>query len=336
MGDNRKKDYIDSDNISKSQPVDLADHVSVDIKDNFIVLLKKEGVRFDKNGQVRLHDLVLKIIKSKKPDLYIERTKRKILVGDIYFISINNAYSIVTKGNSKICRNISNKLISVDIDRGNIIDVSQNLFQYDGRKFVTFFVDDDNKFGLWVHGAQICQYLGHRDEAQALSSHVTRQNKITLGILLESLKTNYNKSRIPHNAIFINYDGLLQLICKSRKPSSIDFALFLNIPVARKHLFHETEIMKSLFDFFYASEIKYVYQYPVKKYRVDCYLTDYNISIEIDEKGHSDRDQSYEEKRERIITRQLGCTFLRCNPDHPNFSIFSFIGDIVRIIKRDK
>ena len=46
---------------------------------------------------------------------------------------------------------------------------------------------------------------------------------------------------------------------------------------------------------------------------------DYKLAIEIDENGHSSRSIYYEIKRQKVIGQELGCEFLRINPDKKDF-----------------
>ena len=55
-----------------------------------------------------------------------------------------------------------------------------------------------------------------------------------------------------------------------------------------------------------------------KKYillRIDVYFT----KIEIDEKGHTDRDLIFEQKRQEALEKKLNCTFIRINTSRENF-----------------
>ena len=56
-------------------------------------------------------------------------------------------------------------------------------------------------------------------------------------------------------------------------------------------------------------------QYNVLGYRIDLYFYEYNLEIEIDENGHSDRNIDYEIKRQKAIEQELGCKFIRTDPD---------------------
>ena len=66
-------------------------------------------------------------------------------------------------------------------------------------------------------------------------------------------------------------------------------------------------------------------QYSVLGYRVDLYFHDYKLSIEIDENGHSDRNIDCEKKRKRSIEQELGCEFIRVDPEKEEFNIFKAI-----------
>ena len=48
-------------------------------------------------------------------------------------------------------------------------------------------------------------------------------------------------------------------------------------------------------------------------FRIDIYFTKYCLAIGIDEKGHTDRDLIFEEKRQKALEKQLNCTFIRIN-----------------------
>ena len=69
-------------------------------------------------------------------------------------------------------------------------------------------------------------------------------------------------------------------------------------------------------------------------YRVDLYFHDYKIAIEIDECGHDDRNINYEMQRQKAIEKELGCVFIRINPDEESFNERKAINKIHRYIKK--
>ena len=68
-------------------------------------------------------------------------------------------------------------------------------------------------------------------------------------------------------------------------------------------------------------------------YRIDLYFPDYNLAIECDENGHSDRSLAEEIQRQRRITKKINCQWLRFNPDSTDFNIFDVSNQIFTIIK---
>ena len=69
-------------------------------------------------------------------------------------------------------------------------------------------------------------------------------------------------------------------------------------------------------------------------YRIDLYFHEYKLAIEVDELGHDDRNIDYEIQRQRAIQKELGCVFIRINPDEENFNIFRIINKINTHIKK--
>ena len=47
--------------------------------------------------------------------------------------------------------------------------------------------------------------------------------------------------------------------------------------------------------------------------RIDIYFSECSLAVEIDKKGHTDRDFIFEEKRQKALEKKLGCKFIRIN-----------------------
>ena len=56
-------------------------------------------------------------------------------------------------------------------------------------------------------------------------------------------------------------------------------------------------------------------------FRIDIYFTKYCLAVEIDEKGHTDRDLELEKKRQEALEKKLNCTFIRINISKENFDL---------------
>ena len=69
-------------------------------------------------------------------------------------------------------------------------------------------------------------------------------------------------------------------------------------------------------------------QYRVLSYRIDLYFHDYKLAIEVDEKGHKDKNIDHEIKRQEAIKEKLGCEFIKITPDEENFNTFKAINEI--------
>ena len=48
-------------------------------------------------------------------------------------------------------------------------------------------------------------------------------------------------------------------------------------------------------------------------FRIDVCFSEYSLAVEIDEKGHTDGDFIFEEKRQKTLEKKLGCKFIRIN-----------------------
>ena len=50
-------------------------------------------------------------------------------------------------------------------------------------------------------------------------------------------------------------------------------------------------------------------------YEIDIYFHDYKLIVEIDEYIHEDIDTDCEIERQKALEKELGCKFIRINPD---------------------
>ena len=56
-------------------------------------------------------------------------------------------------------------------------------------------------------------------------------------------------------------------------------------------------------------------------FKIDIYFTKYCLAVEIDEKGHTDRDLEFEEKGQKATEKKLNCTFIRINTSKESFNV---------------
>ena len=93
----------------------------------------------------------------------------------------------------------------------------------------------------------------------------------------------------------------------------------------------EQSVLKSQMDAFEGKNMPP--QYSVLGYKIDIYFHEYRLEIEVDEKGHKDRDINDEIQTQKALEKELGCEFIRINPDKESFNIFKAINEIHRHIK---
>ena len=51
------------------------------------------------------------------------------------------------------------------------------------------------------------------------------------------------------------------------------------------------------------------------RFRIDFCFSEYNLVVEVDEKGHTESDLIFEEKRQEAVEKKLNCKFIRTNPN---------------------
>ena len=127
--------------------------------------------------------------------------------------------------------------------------------------------------------------------------------------------------------VLINEEGLKTLIIKSRLPGSISLAKQLNISITNeKILYKEQETLNCIKKAF--KNLNMLFQFNIGTFKIDLYFIDYNLAIECDELGHTDRDLIKELNRQLYIEKALKCKFIRYNPDVKGFDIFDVINTI--------
>ena len=69
-------------------------------------------------------------------------------------------------------------------------------------------------------------------------------------------------------------------------------------------------------------------------FRIDIYFSKYSLAVEIDKKGHNDRDFIFEEKRQKALEKKIGCRVNTsnvkngCDLDYKISNIEAFIDEL--------
>ena len=201
-----------------------------------------------------------------------------------------------------------------------------------GMKWNIHKIEDDDE--VWYRGKDIARMLGYKDTNKSLADHVNKEDRRPFrdfDNLKESMKEH-------PQTVFINKSGATSLISRCKLPNSIEIAKSLGIQMINKLTTKEADVMAQLIKIFRNANINYSFQYVCRHkeqlYKIDCYLPDYQIAIEVDEDGHKKRNVDYEQTREKVLVKQLDCIFIRVNPDAKDFCIWSFIGKIFDEIQK--
>ena len=134
------------------------------------------------------------------------------------------------------------------------------------------------------------------------------------------------------NKRFLHSDLALKKIMDCRTDESCNLKRNLGFRLHDVINTKEQTVINSIKDAFEGENMQT--QYTVLNYRIDLYFHKYKLAIEVDELGHNDRNIDYEIQRQRAIEKELGCVFIRINPDEKNFNIFKEINKIHRHIKK--
>ena len=188
----------------------------------------------------------------------------------------------------------------------------------------------------WFKGKSITTVLEYTDTNQTIRKHVEQENKQTFGQLIVRLGKQIVLSWNEKQTIYINENGLKRLLLKCEKPIATIIAREYGIDVQTKYLRKELEIIGFMQEYLTVLRIPFQFQKRVHSYRVDLYLPEQAIAIEIDENGHSDRNIEYEAKREKCICKALKCEFLRFNPDEEGFKMSHCIAELTKMMFNHK
>ena len=132
--------------------------------------------------------------------------------------------------------------------------------------------------------------------------------------------------------MYVHENIAITIITQSRLSDSkiIKFRTDLGFNQINLILKKEESVVIPLLTAFPAEKIKLQHK-AIKNERVrtDMYFSDHKFAIEIDEKGHTDRNQDEENERQAKIEKHSHCKYFhRINPDAEGFDIFLEISKI--------
>ena len=110
------------------------------------------------------------------------------------------------------------------------------------------------------------------------------------------------------DGLYIIEELPLKVIMHCRIPEANEFRSRLGINQYDITMPKEVSLLKSVMDAFEGENMQT--QYSVLGYIIDLYFHDYKLAIEVDKKGHKDRNIDHEIKRQEAIKEKLGVNLL--------------------------
>lgn len=133
--------------------------------------------------------------------------------------------------------------------------------------------------------------------------------------------------------VYVDKAGLREILSRGRKPGCRTLMEQLDLSTVTKIQSHEANVLEETIEFLGEEKIAYKLQYPVGSYRVDMYIPDYKVVVEVDEMGHADRDPASEQARELYIRTHLTDKILRINPNAPKFRMAKELARLNKLLK---
>ena len=139
--------------------------------------------------------------------------------------------------------------------------------------------------------------------------------------------------------MYTNKEIVLAIVMQIRlsNPKLINFRSKLGFNQLHIVLKKEQSVLKLLLTVF--STEKIVLQHKALRngrVKTDMYFSELRLVIEVDENGHTGRNDDEENERQRKIETEFNCIFYRINPDKKGFSIFVAISEIRQLIEEIK
>jgi prophage antirepressor-like protein len=293
--------------------------------EKLIELLRADNVRITNKGNICLNDFVRNIVESKNPELYMKRLRGydKILINNEYYVTPDTCIGILKNTNFKKCKNIYTQIQYEDNDGISIIDVENEIFQFEGHKFMAFFVknDEEGDWNVWIKGVEVAKFLLYEDDKQAIRDHVDIDNKKTfleLSKLFPSVLETIPKS-IDKKTNFINLSGFCNLIHGSQKPLAKKIKKWLDndvIPALIKYGTYTMQPKKIQIEHFYDrttfsqyDKMAVIYIAFIGKYKGE-YLFKFGLSRDMFRREYKEHRKQFEQFKVVFIGKCDNCEFV--------------------------
>ena len=176
---------------------------------------------------------------------------------------------------------------------------------------------------LWLNEKHIEEQLGHKSLTGITNKYDKIYKKHRHELVDEPIKQP--------NRGFLRIDLTLKIIMDCRTDGLCSLKRNLGFNLHDVINTKEQTVLRSIKDVFEGEDMQT--QYTVIGYRIDLYFHKHKLVIQVDELVHSDTNLNNEIERQNPLERELGCIFIRINPDENFFNIFKEIKKIYRHIK---
>jgi len=216
---------------------------------------------------VCLSDIVYKIIESKKPKDYMYKIKDKRSIDKKLYISLEKSKELLEKSKkaktrplyAELCKLMPTKVIQKenevvqkthDDDEGNeikdlqplrdicdntqcfpdelkdtFLDIQNNYFKYKGKDVFVITVENV----AWFKGKDVANLLDFNKPEDAINHSVSKEDKVEFTSMNPQFnQTLLSNKKIHPQTIFINLEGVYDLIMSSRKPEAKIFRRWLS------------------------------------------------------------------------------------------------------------
>ena len=205
---------------------------------NLTQLLTHYNVRFvsNENLEICLDDFVQNIAECKPS--YVTKIKDKTKRNGLWYKDAEVAFSeLCPKLRSKKAKEFYEQWKSLTKTEpestneiGNtetltsFLDIRNNYFQYKGTKVLVIVKEGV----VWFKGIDIARILDIMETQNAIQHSVIKEDKITFETLRVGLNSTLENQKIDPQTIFINQEGMYDLVMSSRKPEAKIFRRWIS------------------------------------------------------------------------------------------------------------
>ena len=200
-----------------------------------------------------------------------------------------------------------------------MVDITKEALESNDREVIIDSVDTS-----WLDEKHTQEQLGHKNLPAVTNKYDKIYKKHRYELVDEPIKQP--------NRRFLRIDLALKIIVVCRTDESCSLKRNLGFKLHDVINTKEQTVINSIKDAFEGEDMQT--QYSVLGYRINLYFHEYKLAIEVDEFWHADRNLNNEVEKQKALEKELGCVFIRINPDEENFNLLKSIYEIYRHIKK--